>query len=102
MLVVPSHKRIVDEISSYQSLFGLAGYAAIWRSHALEKLPGGAPYLLVIEEKKIPPVAQRSMSERPVATVVETPGSHAIHVSRPETVAALINQAANYAKIAAA
>jgi hypothetical protein len=43
----------------------------------------------------IPPPAQRLMSKRAGATVVETAGSHAIYVSRPKTVAALIETAAN-------
>jgi len=42
----------------------------------------------------IPPPAQRQMAERAGAEVVETPGSHAVYVSRPEAVAALIEQAA--------
>lgn len=45
----------------------------------------------------IPPPAQRQMAARTGATVVESPGSHAIYVSRPETVAALIEQAAEAA-----
>ncbi len=42
----------------------------------------------------IPPAAQASMAERIGATVVETPGSHAIYVSRPNVVADLIRSAA--------
>ncbi len=42
----------------------------------------------------IPPSAQRAMSERAGATVSETPGSHAVYVSRPAVVAAVIAQAA--------
>jgi len=48
----------------------------------------------------IPPPAQRAMSERAGSTVVEVPGSHAIYVSQPAAVAALIEQAA--AAVAAA
>jgi pimeloyl-ACP methyl ester carboxylesterase len=51
-------------------------------------------YLVVTEDKMIPPDAQRFMSKRAGATVVETKGSHAIYVSRPAPVAALIEQAA--------
>jgi hypothetical protein len=43
----------------------------------------------------IPPPAQRFMSERAGATVVEVSGSHAIYVSKPDAVAALVEQAAN-------
>jgi hypothetical protein len=42
----------------------------------------------------IPPDAQRFMSKRAGATVVETQGSHALYVSRPEPVTRLIAQAA--------
>ena len=42
----------------------------------------------------IPPPAQRFMSERAGSTVVESPGSHAIYVSRPDIVASLIDRAA--------
>jgi hypothetical protein len=42
----------------------------------------------------IPPPAQRMMAKRANATVVETAGSHAVYVSKPEAVAALIEQAA--------
>jgi len=42
----------------------------------------------------IPPDAQRFMSKRAGATVVEAKGSHAIYVSRPASVAALIEKAA--------
>ena len=43
----------------------------------------------------IPPPAQRAMSERAGSTVVEAAGSHAIYVSQPAAVAALIEQAAS-------
>ena len=51
-------------------------------------------YLVVTDDKMIPPPAQRSMAERTGATVTEVPGSHSIYVSRPQAVAALITQAA--------
>jgi pimeloyl-ACP methyl ester carboxylesterase len=51
-------------------------------------------YLPVTEDKMIPPPAQRFMSARAGSTVVEVAGSHAIYVSRPDAVAALIKQAA--------
>jgi hypothetical protein len=43
-------------------------------------------------------VAQRAMSNRAGSTVVEVRGSHAIYVSRPDAVAALIEQAAEGVK----
>jgi len=42
----------------------------------------------------IPPPAQHFMSQRAGSTVVEVAGSHAIYVSQPNAVAALIKQAA--------
>jgi pimeloyl-ACP methyl ester carboxylesterase len=58
-------------------------------------------YLLVTEDKMIPPPAQRFMAERAGATVDEVGGSHAIYVSRPDAVAAIIEKAAGAAKAAA-
>ncbi|MFB8277591.1 alpha/beta fold hydrolase [Nocardia colli] len=52
-------------------------------------------YLHVTEDKMIPPTAQSSMAERIGATIVQTPGSHAIYVSRPAVVADLIRTAAS-------
>jgi pimeloyl-ACP methyl ester carboxylesterase len=51
-------------------------------------------YLLTTDDKMIPPVAQRLMSKRAGATVVEVKGSHAIYVSQPKAVASLIEKAA--------
>jgi len=59
-------------------------------------------YLLVTEDRMIPPPAQRFMAERAGATVDEVAGSHAIYVSRPDAVAAIIEKAAGAAKAAAA
>src|SRR6202158_484574 len=59
-------------------------------------------YLVVTEDKMIPPAAQRSMSKRAGSTVVEVKGSHAIYVSEPGAVAALIEKAAESAKAAGA
>ena len=51
-------------------------------------------YLVATDDRMIPPPAQRFMSKRTGATVVEVKGSHAIYVSQPATVAALIVRAA--------
>ena len=51
-------------------------------------------YLVATDDRMIPPPAQRAMSERAGSTVTETPGSHAIYVSNPAAVAAVIAQAA--------
>lgn len=51
-------------------------------------------YLVATDDRMIPPPAQRAMSNRAGATVIESPGSHSVYVSRPEAVAALIKTAA--------
>jgi pimeloyl-ACP methyl ester carboxylesterase len=51
-------------------------------------------YLIATEDKMIPPPAQRQMATRAGSTVTEAAGSHAIYISKPEAVAALIAKAA--------
>lgn len=51
-------------------------------------------YLIATEDKMIPPDAQRYMSKRVGSTVVKVKGSHAVYVSQPKAVAALIEKAA--------
>jgi len=55
-------------------------------------------YLVAQDDKMIPPPAQRAMSQRAGATVVEVPGSHAVYVSQPRAVADLIEKAARSIK----
>jgi pimeloyl-ACP methyl ester carboxylesterase len=55
-------------------------------------------YLVATDDRMIPPPAQRLMSKRAGATVVEVPGSHSVYVSRPDAVVALITRAAEGAK----
>jgi pimeloyl-ACP methyl ester carboxylesterase len=59
-------------------------------------------YLVVTEDKMIPPDAQRAMAKRAGAKVVEVKGSHAIYISQPQAVAALIEEAAKAAQAKAA
>jgi pimeloyl-ACP methyl ester carboxylesterase len=54
-------------------------------------------YLVATNDRMIPPPAQRAMSERAGSTVTEVAGSHAIYVSQPAAVSALITQAASAA-----
>ena len=58
-------------------------------------------YLVTTEDKMIPPAAQRLMSKRAGSTVIEEKGSHAIYVSQPKAVAALIVKAAEGVNVAA-
>lgn len=51
-------------------------------------------YLVTTEDRMIAPPAQRAMAERAGATVTETSASHAVYVSKPAEVAALVRTAA--------
>lgn len=57
-------------------------------------------YLLTTEDKMIPPDAQRQMSKRAGAKVVDVKGSHAIYVSQPQAVANIIEAAAKASLVA--
>ncbi|GLQ49897.1 alpha/beta fold hydrolase [Dyella flava] len=57
-------------------------------------------YLVVDGDHMIPVEAQRAMAKRAHATVMNTKGSHAIYVSNPKVVAALIEQAAKSVEVA--
>ena len=94
------HASFVGDLSAADAAF-LADSQVPWGLEAL----GGAIteaawrtkpswYLHVTEDRMIPPSAQQSMAERIGATIRETPGSHAVYVSRPKTVADLIREAA--------
>ena len=50
-------------------------------------------YLVATEDGMIPPAAQRLMAKRAGSTIVEERGSHAIYVSQPSAVAAIIEKA---------
>ncbi len=54
-------------------------------------------YLVATDDRMIPPDAQRFMSKRAGAKVVEKRGSHAIYVSQPKAVAEIIVAAAKAA-----
>jgi pimeloyl-ACP methyl ester carboxylesterase len=51
-------------------------------------------YLIATEDRMIPPPAQRQMATRAGATIAETAASHAVYISKPEAVAAIISKAA--------
>jgi pimeloyl-ACP methyl ester carboxylesterase len=52
-------------------------------------------YLVSTDDRMIPPDAQRAMSKRAGSTVVEAKGSHAVYVSQPQAVVAIITKAAH-------
>jgi pimeloyl-ACP methyl ester carboxylesterase len=72
--------------------WGVAALAGAVTEPAWKSKPSW--YLVATEDKMIPPPAQRQMAARAGATVAEAAGSHAIYVSKPEAVAALIAKAA--------
>jgi pimeloyl-ACP methyl ester carboxylesterase len=57
-------------------------------------------YLVSTEDHMIPPDAQRAMSKRAGSTVTEVKGSHAVYVSQPQAVAAIITKAAHGVAVA--
>ena len=76
-----------------EALAGTIGEPA-WRSKP-------SWYLVATDDRMIPPDAQRAMSKRAAATVVEISGSHAVYVSQPSAVASLIQKAATSVALAA-
>ena len=95
------HDSFAGDLSAEQAAF-MADSQVPWGVDALggtisEPAWRGKPswYLVTTEDRMIPPPAQRSMAARAGSTVVEAAGSHAIYVSQPEAVAALIEQAAS-------
>jgi pimeloyl-ACP methyl ester carboxylesterase len=71
--------------------WGVAALSGVISEPAWREKPSW--YLVTTEDRMIPPPAQRAMSERAGATTVEVTGSHAIYLSQPQAVAALIKQA---------
>ncbi len=80
-------------LADSQVPWGLAAIAGEVTQAAWHTKPSW--YLVADDDKMIPPPAQRFMAQRAGATVVATPGSHAVYVSHPDVVAKLIQQAAN-------
>ena len=75
--------------------WGLGGVTQTITEPAWRSKPSWS--LVSTEDRMIPPAAQRFMSQRAGATVVEAGGSHAIYVSQPVAVAHLIARAAKEA-----
>jgi len=72
--------------------WGLEALSGAISEPAWKKKPSW--YLVATEDKMIPAPAQRFMGKRAGATITEFSGSHAIYVSQPGAVAALIEKAA--------
>jgi pimeloyl-ACP methyl ester carboxylesterase len=94
------HKSFAADVSHEDAAFqadsqvpwGLDALGGIITEAAWRSKPSW--YLHVGDDRMIPPAAQTSMATRIGATVVETPGSHAIYLSQPKVVADLIRSAA--------
>jgi pimeloyl-ACP methyl ester carboxylesterase len=80
--------------------WGIAALSGEVTEPAWKKKPSW--YLVATDDKMIPPDAQRAMSKRAGSVVSEAKGSHAIYVSQPQAVAAVIEQAASSTKAASA
>ena len=94
------HASFAGDLSAEQAAF-MADSQVPWGVDAL----GGAIseaawrskpswYLITNQDRMIPPDAQRTMSGRLGATVVEADASHSVYISQPGAVADLIKQAA--------
>ena len=86
--VDPAHAAFMADSQVPWGVGALAGEISepAWRSRP-------SWYLVATADRMIPPDAQRFMSSRAGATVVEAEGSHAIYVSKPAPVAELIQAA---------
>jgi pimeloyl-ACP methyl ester carboxylesterase len=101
------HDSFAGDVDAERAAF-MADSQVPWGLDALEGAVGepawrskSSWYLVASDDKMIPPAAQRFMAERAGATVIEVAGSHAVYVSQPNAVAALIEQAAGGARAAA-
>ena len=81
-----------DFMASSQVPWGVEALQGSITTPAWRKKPSW--YLVATDDRMIPPPAQRTMSKRAGAVVVEQPGSHAVYVSQPGPVAAFIARAA--------
>ena len=75
-------------MGDFQIPWGLEALQEAVSEPAWRSKPSG--YLVAMDDKMIPPAAQRAMAGRAGAKVTEAPGSHATYVSNPEVVAAVI------------
>jgi len=79
-------------MAASQIPWGLAALKGAITTPAWQNKP--AWYLVATQDKMIPPPAQHQMAERAHAKISEIASSHAVYVSHPKVVAALIEKAA--------
>jgi pimeloyl-ACP methyl ester carboxylesterase len=93
------NKDEADFMASSQVPWGVGALGGTVSTPAWKTKPSW--YLVATDDKMIPPPAQHAMSKRAGSTVVEVKGSHAVYVSQPAAVAALIEKAAKGVRVAA-
>lgn len=81
-----------DFMATAQVPFGLNALGGVISEASWKVKP--SYYLVTTDDKMIPPQAQRGMSKRINASVVEVASSHAVYMSQPKAVADLIKKAA--------
>ena len=79
-------------MAASQTPWGLEAFKGVISHAAWEDKP--AWFLVAGEDKMIPPAAERQMAERAHGKISEISSSHAVYVSHPNVVAALIEKAA--------
>ena len=92
-------KEKADFMANSQLPLGVAALEGAVTQAAWRSKPSW--YLVATDDKMVPPEAQRAMSRRAGAAVTEVRGSHAVYVSKPEAVVALIKKAAKGVSAAA-
>ena len=79
-------------MAASQVPLGVAAVSATVSTPAWRSKPSW--YVVASSDKMIPPAYERTMAKRAGSTVTEADGSHVIFISRPDVVAAVIEQAA--------
>jgi len=93
------NKAKAEFMANSQVPWGVEALSGTIREPAWKTKPSW--YLIATDDRMIPPPAQQFMSRRAGSTVVEVGASHAVYVSKPDAVAALIERAARDIKVAA-
>ncbi|SHN43142.1 alpha/beta fold hydrolase [Cryptosporangium aurantiacum] len=78
-------------LAASQTPWGLGAIGGVITEAAWRTKP--SRYLLTTADRMIPPAGQRAMADRIGARVTEVAASHAVYVSQPASVAALIREA---------
>jgi len=85
-------KEKAEFMAASQLPYGIAAFQGAVTSPAWKSKPGW--YLLAKDDKTIPPTMQREMAKRANTQITEIAASHAVYISHPEAVVALIKKAA--------